>query len=363
LIRRDLTRLGLASVLMLPLFKHKAMAALPFLVVRQPAAMVHDPDRAVLLGVTRAGNRLVAGGEHGVIVYSDDNGTTWHQAKVPVDIVITSLAFATPQVGWATADYGVILHTADAGASWQVQLEGDAVLTLMNAAAQQYAQANPNAPDAARAQRRAQIFTAAGAAKPFFCVAAISDQEAIVYGAYRMVVVTKDGGKTWSDYSLNIPDPISHNIYDAEWIGASLFLAAESGTLLRSDDKGVTYTLLNSPTQTTFLSICDVGGNAILACGVAGTAYRSTDNGQSWTQVNVATNSDLTSAIKVNSGKVIMLAVSGAIFVSSDQGATFTEATLIEQMLLFDVVQAENQDIVFVGSGGVQIVPDAAIHI
>ena len=363
MIRRDVARLGLASVLMLPLFKHKAMASLPFLVVRQPAPMIHDPNLAVLLGVTRAGNRLVAAGEHGVVIYSDDNGASWRQAKVPVNIVITSLAFATPQVGWATADYGVILHTADAGESWEIQLEGDAVLNLMNAAAQQYAQANPTAPQAARAQHRAQIFTAAGPEKPFFCVAAISDQEAIVYGAYRMVVVTKDGGKTWNDYSLNIPDPISHNIYDAEWIGASLFLAAEAGTLLRSDDKGVTYTLLNSPTETTFLGICDVGGNAILAYGVAGTVYRSTDNGQSWTQVNVATNSDLTSAILTSSGKVIMLAVSGAIFVSSDHGATFTQATLIEQMLLFDVVQAENQDIVFVGSGGVQIVPDAAIHV
>ena len=47
---------------------------------------VQRPERAMLMGIARAGNRLVAVGEHGVVALSDDNGLSWrHAAEVPVD--------------------------------------------------------------------------------------------------------------------------------------------------------------------------------------------------------------------------------------------------------------------------------------
>ncbi|MCX7168911.1 MAG: glycosyl hydrolase, partial [Proteobacteria bacterium] len=39
---------------------------------------------SVLAAVARAGNRLVAVGERGIVLLSDDNGVTLRQAKVPV---------------------------------------------------------------------------------------------------------------------------------------------------------------------------------------------------------------------------------------------------------------------------------------
>ena len=81
------------------------------------AITVKAPDKVVLIAVARAGNRLVAAGEHGVICYSDDNGITWVQGKVPVDVTLTTVAFVSPTDGWAAGHYGVILHTTDAGAT------------------------------------------------------------------------------------------------------------------------------------------------------------------------------------------------------------------------------------------------------
>ena len=362
MIRRDFAKLGLTSLGLLAAGQSSAFADMPFSVVHEPALAIAHPESVVLLAITRAGGRLVAAGQHGVIIYSDDHGQSWRQASVPVNIVITNLYFVTPQIGWATADYGIILRTADAGMTWQVQLQGDEVLKLMTAAAQQFAAANPGTPAAALAVRRAGIFAGGGPDKPFLCIAGVSPEVVFVYGAYRMTVLTKDGGKNWVDYSLHVPDPISHNIYDATWIGSSLFLAGEAGSLFRSDDQGTTYAMLKSPTETTLLGVISTGGDAILTYGVAGTAYRSVDGGNSWTQVTVPTNSDLTAAVTLKSGRVIVLAENGVILASQDQGATLRPVPLIENMLLFDVVQADNQDVVFVGSGGVKVIPESMLQ-
>jgi photosystem II stability/assembly factor-like uncharacterized protein len=339
-----------------------AMAEMPFPVLHQPALQVAHPDKVVLISIAKAGHRLVAVGEQGVIIYSDDSGQTWRQADVPVNIVITSIGFATPQDGWAAADYGVVLHTTDGGITWHVQLQGDKVLELMTEAASQLAAADPNEPDAQRAVRRANIFNSDGPDKPFLTVTALNSQKAIIFGAYRMTVITSDAGRSWQDWSLHVSDPVSHNMYGAAWIGSSLFIAGEAGTLLRSDDQGNTYTLLNSPTETTFLGVADAGGGAVLAYGVAGTAYRSTDKGQSWSAVNIPSQSDLTAAVKLKSNRLVMLTENGQIFVSDDQAATFNPVSSTESMLLFDAIQADDGNLVIVGSGGVSIVPESALH-
>src|SRR5258708_650201 len=52
--------------------------------LNRPALMTTRVRDAFMVAVARAGRRLVAVGEHGIIVWSDNNGISWHQAKVPV---------------------------------------------------------------------------------------------------------------------------------------------------------------------------------------------------------------------------------------------------------------------------------------
>src|SRR6266542_1230713 len=51
----------------------------------------------------------------------------WEPVNIKEDIELTSVHFASPEEGWVAGgrtvmEGGVILHTADAGATWQVQL-------------------------------------------------------------------------------------------------------------------------------------------------------------------------------------------------------------------------------------------------
>ncbi|GLR68562.1 hypothetical protein GCM10010909_32430 [Acidocella aquatica] len=327
-----------------------------------PAIKLKAPDKIVLIAITRAGNRLVAVGEHGGIAYSDDNGIGWTQAAVPVDVTLTSVAFVDAQHGWAAGHYGVILHTNDGGLTWQEQLNGLQANQLTMDAAQQAVKDGDQSLGAPLAVRRAQFFLEGGPDKPFFSILATSPQDAMVFGAYRMVMRTQDGGKTWQDWSLHIGDRLSHNLYDVATDGNSIFIAAETGLTFVSTDGGQSFPETTQPTDASLFAVSPTGDGGIFVCGVAGRAALSEDGGQSWTSVFVGSSSNLTSAHLLPSGILVVAAESGRIFVSRDHGRSFTVLSDVPPMSVYDFTQAQDDDLVAVGSGGVFVVPSKNLN-
>src|SRR5438132_998561 len=52
-------------------------------------------------GLALAGTRVVAVGQRGHILYSDDAGKRWQQADVPASSDLVAVHFPSPQSGWA----------------------------------------------------------------------------------------------------------------------------------------------------------------------------------------------------------------------------------------------------------------------
>ena len=52
-----------------------------------------------MLAVATVGNRLVAAGERGIVLLSDDGGASWRQARVPVSVSLTALQFVDGRTG------------------------------------------------------------------------------------------------------------------------------------------------------------------------------------------------------------------------------------------------------------------------
>ena len=65
-----------------------------------PAMKTLKAPYSMLLDVVEAGNRLVAVGDRGHVIYSDDDGRSWTQANVPVTTALTSVFFSDNQHGW-----------------------------------------------------------------------------------------------------------------------------------------------------------------------------------------------------------------------------------------------------------------------
>jgi photosystem II stability/assembly factor-like uncharacterized protein len=306
-----------------------------------PAIPVRNPAGIYFVAGTLAGSRVVAGGEEGVIVYSDDAGQSWHQASVPVSATITDIAFASPQVGWATGAFGVILKTSDGGKSWVKQLDGIAEIALMNTATQAFAASQPpqtaaavaaGTPSAAdRATHRAQILTGGGPDKPFLSLLPISETEVFAFGTYRFAEHSTDGGATWTDWSMNIGDPESQNIYGAAAIGGAYYLTSETGLIFKSTDGGKTFpqlTQVNQSNPATLFGIMDTGNGGVLAYGVAGEMYLSTDQGKTWNASQFTGSSNVNAVISLMNGNLLIAGdAGGGLWMSRDHGASFSLIT------------------------------------
>jgi photosystem II stability/assembly factor-like uncharacterized protein len=339
-----------AAILLLPL---RAFPATGVAALDEPSVAAKAGDRDFLIAVTRAGDRIVAVGEHGLIIYSDDNGLTWKQAVVPVSVALTDVRFASATDGWAVGHYGVILHSEDGGATWREQLNGIAANRLTLAAAQAAVAAKINAPGLPLALRRAALFMQAGPDKPFLAVWPLDGRHVIAFGAYRMAMETSDGGKTWTDWSLHIGDPLSHNLYDVTAAGDALYVVAETGLVFSSDDRGNNFAPVGHPGDATLFGALSTGDGGVLVFGVAGEAFRSSDDGKTWQSLQIGAGDNLIAACTLADGAILMEDENGRLFISHNHAWNFSTEPQEALGALAGIVQAANGDVVAVGAAGV----------
>jgi len=278
----------------------------------EPALVSPKALGAATLAVARAGDRLVAAGERGTVLWSDDGGKAWQQGQVPVRAGLTALRFVDANNGWAAGHLGVILKTSDGGKTWTKQLDGLQAAQALLAAATD---------DAGR--RAAQRLVEEGADKPWFDVDASDAQHAVAVGAYGLAMATRDGGKTWQPLPTRAANPRGLHLYGVRVVGDQWFIAGEQGLLLRSTDGGATFTPLASPYKGSFFGLLASPAGALLAYGLRGSVYRSTDAGASWDKVDLGTPLSLQAGI-AQRGELTLLAQSGELFTSADDGRTFT---------------------------------------
>src|SRR5262249_19857044 len=154
----------------------------------RPALISARANSAVLLGITRADNRLVAVGERGIILLSYDNGASWKQVKAPVSTSHTNAHFVSAEKGWVIGHGGVVLRTDDGGETWVKQLDGIEVARLLPAVAKAK---SPGSPETVA---KAEQFVVQGADKPFFDVHFVDRNTGFMVGAYGLILASDNGG-------------------------------------------------------------------------------------------------------------------------------------------------------------------------
>src|SRR5690349_1391181 len=85
----------------------------------QAAMIAPLAAKRTLVSVAWAGNTLVAVGDRGHILTSDD-GKDWKQVPAPADVMLNRVRFRDEKTGFALGHDATILATHDGGASWKV---------------------------------------------------------------------------------------------------------------------------------------------------------------------------------------------------------------------------------------------------
>ncbi|HZZ94879.1 MAG TPA: YCF48-related protein [Usitatibacter sp.] len=275
-------------------------------------------QRLLLVDAKRAGSRIVAVGDRGYVVLSDDEGATWRRARAPDAPLLTAVAFADAKHGVAVGHDATILATDDGGESW------------------------------------AQVFTAPAEQRPLLCVRFVTPLKVIAAGAYGAYYESADGGRTWNARKIIPDDKHLNGIVDAG--SGRLLIVGEAGTLLASSDQGATWKPLVSPYKGSFFGGLLAKDGAVVVFGLRGRIFRSTDGGATWSVVDNASDAAIMGGDSLPDGALVLAGAMGTALVSRDNGRSFQPIeTHTSHLLSKPLVGAPNQ-LLLLGEAGVQAV-------
>jgi len=278
--------------------------------------------QTLLLDVARAGERLVAVGEWGHVVLSDDGGSTWRQAQsVPTRMTLTELTFVDARQGWAVGHDAVVLHTGDGGETWELQ------------------------------------FSAPEEEATLLSVWFENADHGIAVGSFGLAIETQDGGRSWNPRTLiedEDPPHLNHLFAGPE---GTLFIAAEFSWVYRSRDGGQSWERSRLPYEGSLWGGMSLDGSGVLVFGMRGHAFRSEDLGESWQAVAMGTDQSLQAATRLAKGGIVIVGLGGVVVTSADGGRTFSSAVEANRRGIAAVAEGADGALLLFGEAGVTTRP------
>lgn len=278
--------------------------------------------RGVCLDVIQAGQRLVAVGERGHVLLSDDRGRQWRQAaSVPTRTTLTAAHATDSRTLWAVGHGGVILKSVDGGENWSVR-SGKA-----------------------------------GGNDVLLSVRVEPDGRGLAIGGFGVALATTDGGKAWKAVSL-LKGDVGEKHLNRIFVSAqgTWLIAAESGHMLRSTDRGTSWTAVKTPYVGSLWAGAALSDDVLVVCGMRGNVVRSTDDGRSWTHKTIAQAGSLCAVAELGDKRAVLVGVDGTLVTAAPGAETFAFRRLEDRATLTGVIPLTTRDVVVASTAGVRIV-------
>ena len=310
----------------------------------RPSPLRAHAIHANLIDIAKVGDRLLAVGDWGVILQSQDGGESWEQQPSPVSVMLNKAVFVGDQRGWIVGHDANILTTRDGGTTWTVQYRD---------------------PDWG---------------KPLYDILMLDDQRGFAVGANSRMLRTADSGGTWEiiepDFTFN-----GVNLYGiAQLADGTLLIHGEKGMLVRSTDEGESWEQLWSPYAASYFGMQPFGDSGAYLYGLRGTVYAvgdvksvATQDPMEWDEFSLVSVEDeaelaaqgfryypnplkesLFGSDSLGGNDVLIVGVNGAVV--RNEGGRIEPVTTGLEMTLGDVLITDG-GLVVAGIGGVTRVP------
>lgn len=280
-----------------------------------PAAMAALATESLLLDLAwTARGRLVAVGERGHILLSDDFGASWRQAPSPVATTLTAVTFAEAGRGWAVGHDAVVLTTQDDGEKWEI------------------------------------VYRDPGFEAPFLDVLVLPDGRVLAGGAYGLYASTEGRADAWSDRILDDADfHFNTAVRSAE---GDLMIAGEFGEILISADGGEAWAYTDSPYSGSFFgAVASDGWTAVF--GLQGNLFVRPAGESDWQAVVTGATAGLLGGTVVPDGRLAVVGLSGTILIGDPLTGRMDLIQLPQREALADIQVAPDGHVILVGEAGI----------
>ncbi len=238
-------------------------------------------EESLMLSITKVGASMVMVGERGHVLKSKDDGKTWYQIpNVPVDVVLTKVVAYNNHV-WAVGHDATIIHSKDAGETWELQYYD---------------------PDRE---------------VPFLSAHFSSETDGYVIGAYGTLFSTTDSGDTWNDDLID--EELDYHLNDiTQSEDGHYYIAAEAGYFFRSLDAGETWEAIELPYMGSMFGVLALTDQVVLY-GLRGNILVSEDQGETWEEVYTDLSNNLFGADLLSDNQILMVGANGARLIYQDR--------------------------------------------
>ncbi len=277
----------------------------------------HSP----LLTVARAGDRLVAAGDRGTILLSDDEGANWRVSPSGTGELLTASVFTSPSEGWVVGQDSTVLHTADAGAHWTTQT------------------------------------TAAGNDQALFSVASLGDAHLIATGAYALVLETQNGGAAWSPDKLpNLDEDYHLNCAMAH--GPDVVVTGEAGHAFVR--RGTTWSPMPVGYEGSQFGCLSMRDGSMYSFGLRGSLFVSTTAAPAWHRIETGEQRSIFGGTVLANGFVALVGSNGLVMLFDPQTRKLRTLPPPTGVTLSGVAETSGGKWVAVGDDGVHVIDPTA---
>lgn len=246
-----------------------------------------NPERFAAAGMALAGKRLVAVGELGHILLSDDQGKTWTEAKIKDarGSALTQVAFFNDKEGVAVGHDAWALFTEDGGLNWRETMFDKQM------------------------------------SEPLLGVWGLPDGPVFAYGSFGRFFESKDHGRTWEKRDSGTGDKHLYAIVGGK--DGRLMMVGEHGLATKSTDAGQTWQVIPEFYRGTMFGVIRLSADEWVAYGLRGNVFLTKDFGATWQQIQTGLSVGLFGHTVLEDGTIIIVGQGGVVIESRDKGASF----------------------------------------
>ena len=249
------------------------------------------PDRLQINGMLYLDQRVVAVGERGNILLSDDQGVSWQPAAVEPqrDLTLTALVALDDKNLLAVGHDGWILRSVDKGANWtEVRYDGEIAEPLLG------------------------IWSAGG-------------NRVMTFGSFGKFYQSDDDGRTWQAQPIEV-DSAHLNGMDGGADGRRM-VVGEQGLVLRSDDAGRSWKTLEPFYNGSLFGVVRLSPDRWVTYGMRGHVFVSQNFGRTWDAVAVGNQLPLYGHALLPNGGGLLIVGAGSSLVRLDGNGHLVNAT------------------------------------